>query len=102
MEQKSCDEVREVLALIGEKWSLLTLFELRDGSVRFNELRRMLSPITQRMLSASLRNLESGGLVTRTVYPTVPPQVEYAATTAGKDLLAIVGQVEGWVATYRT
>jgi DNA-binding HxlR family transcriptional regulator len=97
-----CDEAREVLALIGEKWSLVALFELRNGSVRFNELRRALAPITQRMLSASLRNLESGGLITRTVYPTVPPQVEYAITAAGKDLLAIVGQIDGWVATYRS
>ncbi|MFI5733583.1 winged helix-turn-helix transcriptional regulator [Kribbella sp. NPDC051587] len=80
---------------------MLALFELRDGAKGFNELRRTLAPITQRMLSTSLRNLESAGLVTRTVYPTLPPQVEYAVTAAGKDLLAIVGQIEGWVTTYR-
>jgi DNA-binding HxlR family transcriptional regulator len=54
----------------------------------------------RRPLSTSLRNLESAGLVTRTVHPTVPPQVEYAVTAAGKDLLAIAGRVEGWVTTY--
>jgi DNA-binding HxlR family transcriptional regulator len=53
------------------------------------------------VLSTSLPNLESAGLVTRTVDPTVPPQVEYAVTAAGKDLLAIAGQIEGWATTYR-
>ncbi|HET6987684.1 MAG TPA: helix-turn-helix domain-containing protein [Kribbella sp.] len=91
-----CEVVKQTLALIGEKWSVLALSELRDGPVRFNELRRTLAPITQRMLSASLRNLEAGGLITRTVRPTVPPQVEYAATPAGHDLLDILNQVATW------
>jgi DNA-binding HxlR family transcriptional regulator len=91
-----CDLIRETLALIGEKWSLLVLFELRNGPVRFNELRRILTPVTQRMLSSSLRGLEHDGLVTRTVHPTAPPQVNYALTTAGRDLNAALQHIAHW------
>jgi DNA-binding HxlR family transcriptional regulator len=96
----SCDLVRETLALIGEKWSMQVLFGLRNGPVRFNELRRTLTPVTQRMLSSSLRGLEHDGLITRTVHPTVPPQVEYALTEPGRALNAAIQHVAHWANTH--
>jgi DNA-binding HxlR family transcriptional regulator len=96
----SCELVRSTLAMIGEKWSMQVLFELRNGPVRFNELRRILTPVTQRMLSSSLRALERDGLVTRTVHPTVPPQVEYALTPAGRDLNTAIHHVALWAETH--
>ena len=81
------------MAMIGEKWSIQVLFELRNGPVRFNELRRILAPVTQRMLSSSLRTLERDGLITRTVYPTVPPQVDYTLTEPGRALNTAIHRV---------
>jgi DNA-binding HxlR family transcriptional regulator len=85
-----------VLSLIGDKWSLLVLGHLADRPLRFNELRRVLAPITQRMLSQSLRALERDGLVSRTVYPTVPPKVEYAMTDVGRSFNGVVGVIAAW------
>ncbi|NEA30928.1 helix-turn-helix domain-containing protein [Streptomyces sp. SID13031] len=96
----SCELVRSTLTLIGEKWSMQVLFELRNGPVRFNELRRILTPVTQRMLSSSLRGLEHDGLVTRTVHATVPPQVEYALTEPGRALNAALQHVAHWAETH--
>lgn len=97
---ESCGLIRDVLALIGEKWSVIVLDLLRDGPLRFNELRRAAAPVTQRMLSASLRGLERHGLTTRTVYPTVPPKVEYELTEAGRALNSVVYGVAGWSDRY--
>lgn len=97
---ESCGLIRDVLALIGEKWSVIVLDQLRDGPLRFNELRRAAAPVTQRMLSASLRGLERDGLITRTVYPTVPPKVEYELTEAGRALNSLVYGVAGWADRY--
>ncbi|GAB2572255.1 winged helix-turn-helix transcriptional regulator [Kribbella endophytica] len=91
-----CDLARTVLSLIGDKWSLLVLGHLADQPLRFNELRRVLAPITQRMLSQSLRALERDGLVSRTVYPTVPPKVEYAVTEVGRSFNGVVGVIAAW------
>lgn len=88
------------MAMIGEKWSMQVLFELRNGPVRFNELRRILTPVTQRMLSSSLRTLEHNGLITRTVHPTVPPQVAYALTTPGQALNTAIHHIALWADTY--
>lgn len=96
----SCELIRSTMAMIGEKWSMQVLFELRNGPVRFNELRRLLTPVTQRMLSSSLRTLERDGLITRTVHPTVPPQVEYALTDAGEALNTAIHHVALWADTY--
>jgi DNA-binding HxlR family transcriptional regulator len=76
---------RTVLAVFGDKWALLVLGALRsrDEPVRFNELRRLLSGVTQKMLTRTLRTLERNGLVSRTVYPTIPPKVEYRLTELG-------------------
>ncbi|TXS48543.1 transcriptional regulator [Streptomyces sp. uw30] len=88
--------LRDVLARIGDKWSVIVICRLHGQPRRFNELRRLTEAITQRMLSATLRNLERDGLVTRTVYPTVPPQVEYALTERGGSLHAVLYQLVDW------
>jgi DNA-binding HxlR family transcriptional regulator len=79
---------RTVLETLANKWALLVLSLLRghEGPLRFNELRRRLEGITQKMLTQTLRILERDGLVSRTVYPTVPPRVEYAVTTLGAEV----------------
>jgi DNA-binding HxlR family transcriptional regulator len=82
-----CQAVSEVLSRIGDKWSVLVVVTLGDGPKRFNEIRRALGSISQRMLTLTLRGLERDGLVTRTVFPTVPPRVDYALTELGNTLL---------------
>src|SRR5712675_1819143 len=88
--------LRDVLAQIGDKWSVILICRLDGQPRRFNELRRLAEGITQRMLSATLRHLERDGLVQRTVYATVPPQVEYALTERGRSLHAILYQLVEW------
>ena len=83
---ESCVAVREVLDRVGDKWSVLVVGLLSDGPLRFSELRRNIEGISQRMLTLTLRGLERDGLVTRTVYPVVPPHVEYELTKLGLDL----------------
>src|ERR1700745_1322902 len=82
-----CRAVSDVLAPIGDKWSVLVVTRLGNGPLRFNELRRAIGGISQRMLTLTLRGLERDGLVTRTVFPTIPPRVDYALTPLGRDLL---------------
>jgi DNA-binding HxlR family transcriptional regulator len=88
--------LRDVLARIGDKWSVIVICRLDGQPRRFNELRRLAEGITQRMLSATLHHLERDGLVRRTVYPTVPPQVEYALTERGRSLHTILYQLVDW------
>jgi DNA-binding HxlR family transcriptional regulator len=88
--------VREVLDLVGDKWSLLVIHMLGGGTRRFRDLRRMIDGISQRMLTVTLRGLERDGLVTRTVHPTVPPRVEYALTPMGHTLLATACTLVQW------
>ncbi|GAA1658712.1 helix-turn-helix domain-containing protein [Nonomuraea maheshkhaliensis] len=90
------DLIRGVLERIGDKWSVIVICQLGDTTRRFNELRRMSAPITQRMLSATLRGLERDGLVTRTVHDTKPPRVDYALTPRGTSLLEVVRALAGW------
>jgi DNA-binding HxlR family transcriptional regulator len=78
---------REVLGRIGDKWSLYVIHLLGDGTKRFSELRRHIGGITPRMLTVTIRSLERDGLISRTVYPVVPPRVEYALTPLGESLL---------------
>src|ERR1700677_5050284 len=82
-----CRAVSDVLARIGDKWSVLVVSRLGEGPLRLNELRRSIGGISQRMLTLTLRGLERDGLVTRTVFPTIPPRVDYALTPLGRDLL---------------
>jgi DNA-binding HxlR family transcriptional regulator len=89
-------EAREILALVGDKWSVYIVAVLGDGPRRFSELRRTIEGISQRMLTLTLRGLERDGLVLRTVHPTVPPSVEYALTTLGRTLIAPVMELVAW------
>jgi DNA-binding HxlR family transcriptional regulator len=91
-----CRAISDVLARIGDKWSVLVVSRLGSGSMRFNELRRSIGGISQRMLTLTLRGLERDGLVTRTVFPTIPPRVDYALTPLGRDLLEPVSALGEW------
>jgi len=91
-----CRAISDVLARIGDKWSVLVVSRLGEGPLRFNELRRQIGGISQRMLTLTLRGLERDGLITRTVFPTVPPRVDYALTALGRDLLNPVSALGAW------
>jgi len=97
-----CRAVSEVLARVGDKWTILVVNELGQGPHRFNEIRRALGSISQRMLTLTLRGLERDGLVTRTVFPTIPPKVEYALTPLGRSLLVPVSGIGLWARQNRT
>lgn len=88
--------MRNVVAQIGDKWSLLILFALVDGSDRFNALKSRIEGISQRMLTQTLRDLERDGYVNRTVYPEVPVRVEYALTELGRDLVKPLYELVCW------
>lgn len=88
--------VRDVLDCIGDRWSLLTLLVLADGTLRFTEVKRAIGDISQRMLAQTLRTLERDGYVTREVHPTIPPKVEYTLTELGESLLAKVRPLIHW------
>src|SRR4051812_24772688 len=83
---EGCRMVSSVLARVGDKWSVLVVMSLGQGPKRFNELRRMIDGVSQRMLTLTLRGLERDGLVTRTVFPTIPPRVDYELTDLGRSL----------------
>lgn len=87
---------RAVLERVGDKWSLYAIFALGDGTRRFTELRRSIDGVSQRMLTVTLRGLERDGIVSRTVYPVIPPRVEYALTPMGRTLLDAVGALIAW------
>ncbi|MBB5874148.1 DNA-binding HxlR family transcriptional regulator [Allocatelliglobosispora scoriae] len=89
-------QVREILDRVGDKWSLAIVNELGGGTRRFTELKRAIHGISQRMLTASLRNLERDGLVSRTVYPVVPPRVDYELTGLGHTFLKTAWSLMSW------
>ncbi|MDF3810908.1 MULTISPECIES: helix-turn-helix domain-containing protein [Rhodopseudomonas] len=91
-----CQGVAPVFARIGDKWSVYVIMLLGDGPRRFNELKRMVGGISQRMLTLTLRGLERDGLVTRTVFPTIPPRVDYELTDLGRGLSVPVKQLGRW------
>src|SRR5215813_2713499 len=93
---EECRAVSEVLERVGDKWSVLVVVMLGDGPRRFNELRRAIATISQRMLTLTLRGLERDGLVTRTVFPTIPPRVDYDLTELGRSLLKPVDALGRW------
>lgn len=92
-----CGAISEILARIGDKWTVLVVELLANGPMRFSEMRRAIGTISQRMLTLTLRGLERDGLVTRTVYPTVPPKVEYELTARGRTLRGPLCGVAEWV-----
>ena len=91
-----CRAVSEVLSRVGDKWSVLVVTKLGSGTKRFNELRREIGGISQRMLTLTLRGLERDGLVTRKIIPTSPLGVEYDLTALGRDLLQPVSALGAW------
>ena len=98
----ACPAVREVLNRVGDKWSVQIVALLGDGSMRFSELRRSIEGISQRMLTLTLRGLERDGLITRTVFPEIPPRVDYELTRLGQTLLDPISALAEWAAAYRT
>jgi DNA-binding HxlR family transcriptional regulator len=95
-ETENCRAVADVLARVGDKWTVYVVRYLSNGPMRFNEIRRSIGGISQRMLTLTLRGLERDGLVTRTVYPTIPPKVEYELTELGRTLIAPLQPVGEW------
>ncbi|GGC68577.1 winged helix-turn-helix transcriptional regulator [Undibacterium terreum] len=91
-----CIAARQILDRVGDKWSIYIVMMLSEGPVRFNQLKRSIEGISQRMLTLTLRSLERDGLVTRTVFPTVPQSVEYALTDLGSTLLEPVSALAQW------
>jgi DNA-binding HxlR family transcriptional regulator len=99
--REGCQRVGEILARVGDKWTVLVVVMLGQGPMRFSELRRRIGSISQRMLTLTLRGLERDGLVTRTVFPTIPPRVDYELTDLGRDLLIPVAALGDWAIRHR-
>jgi DNA-binding HxlR family transcriptional regulator len=93
---EDCRAVSSVLARVGDKWSVLIIVLLGDGPKRFNEIKRMIGGISQRMLTLTLRGLERDGLVKRTQFPTIPPRVDYELTQLGQSLWETVKPLGAW------
>src|ERR1700755_1618247 len=91
-----CRVVRGILDRVGDKWSLLVIAALDEGPVRFNELRRQVEGISQRMLTITLRGLERDGLISRTIFPTITARVDYELTEVGRPLLGPVIALATW------
>ena len=100
-ETNTCKLVSDVLARIGDKWTVFVVRLLSERPMRFNELKREIGGISQRMLTLTLRGLERDGLVTRTVFPTVPPRVDYALTDLGRTLIEMLRGMGEWAVTHR-
>lgn len=88
--------VETTLKIIGDKWKVLILRDLFTGTKRFNELKRSLSDVTQKMLTQQLRELENDGIIHREVYPVVPPKVEYSLTELGNTLKPVIDSMYDW------
>jgi DNA-binding HxlR family transcriptional regulator len=96
-----CRGVASILARVGDKWSVFVIMLLGAGPRRFNEIKRMVGGISQRMLTLTLRGLERDGLVTRTVFPTIPPRVDYELTDLGRGLSQPVEALGKWAYAHR-
>jgi DNA-binding HxlR family transcriptional regulator len=88
--------VERTLSLIDGKWKIVVLYKLLRGTLRFNELRRLIPTVTQRMLTHQLRELEADGLIIRTVYAQVPPRVEYSLSSRGRSLEPVILALKHW------
>jgi DNA-binding HxlR family transcriptional regulator len=97
----ACRPVNAILARIGDKWSVLVVSYLGNGTMRFSELRRAIDGISQKMLTTTLRGLERDGYVTRAVTPTIPPRVDYALTDLGRELLVPLRALGEWAVANR-
>lgn len=92
--------IEKALNMFGEKWKFLIIRELLEGKKRFSELKRNIEAISQKVLTQNLRSLEASGLISRTVYPEIPPRVEYALTELGFSLKPIMDAIRSWGDTY--
>ncbi len=96
-----CRASLETLARIGDKWTVLVVGALSLGPIRYSQMRRVVEGISQRMLTLTLKGLERDGLVSRTVYPTIPPRVEYELTDLGRTLIVPLRAVHAWTVEHR-
>jgi DNA-binding HxlR family transcriptional regulator len=97
-----CRRIGDILARIGDKWTILVLAALGDERMRFKALHRAVDGISQRMLTVTLRHLEEDGIVIRTVYPTIPPKVEYELSARGRSLKQALTPIGRWVLDNRS
>jgi DNA-binding HxlR family transcriptional regulator len=102
LEQLPKCPVETTLALIGEKWKILIIRDLLNGTKRFGELKKSCSGISQKVLTTNLRAMEDDGLVSRKVFPQVPPRVEYTLTDVGYSLAAVLNAMASWGTDYKT
>jgi DNA-binding HxlR family transcriptional regulator len=93
---EACKAEVETLARIGDKWTVLVVGALAKGPIRYNEIRRRVEGISQRMLTLTLKGLEQDGLVIRTMYPTIPPRVDYELTDLGRKLIVPLRALAKW------
>ncbi|MBQ8648131.1 MAG: helix-turn-helix transcriptional regulator [Oscillospiraceae bacterium] len=100
MELPACP-VETTLLLIGDKWKVLILRDLMEGTKRFGELRRSIGTVSQKVLTAQLRDMEAKGLLTRKVYAEVPPRVEYTLTETGRSIKPVLDAMADWGAAYQ-
>lgn len=96
-----CKGLAEVLSSVGDKWTILVVGALSKGELRYNEIQRRVSGISQRMLTLTLKRLELDGIVTRTLFPSVPPRVDYELTELGQTLRAALVPLHAWAARNR-
>jgi DNA-binding HxlR family transcriptional regulator len=96
-----CRSVGDILGRVGDKWAVMVIVTLADGSQRFNELRRGIGTVSQKMLTATLRGLERDGYLKRTVTPTIPPRVDYELTQLGRDVLTPLNELAQWALARR-
>ncbi len=93
-----CKGLADVLASVGDKWTIMVVGALSKGALRYNEIQRRVSGVSQRMLTLTLKRLEADGLVTRTLFPSVPPRVDYELTELGQTLRAALVPLHTWAA----
>jgi DNA-binding HxlR family transcriptional regulator len=98
---QDADFIREILDLVGDKWSVLIIGTLAGGPTRYSELADAIPGISQRMLTLTLKQLQRNGLLNRTAYPEVPPRVEYSLTAMGTSLLSTVLELAAWSADHQ-
>jgi DNA-binding HxlR family transcriptional regulator len=101
LNEPGCTTIREVLARIGDKWSVFVITLLGEGTMRYTDLQRSIEGVSHRMLTLTLRQLERDGLVERVVYPVVPPRVEYSLTALGRTLLVPLVALADWAGVHR-
>ncbi|MET0597300.1 MAG: helix-turn-helix domain-containing protein [Mesorhizobium sp.] len=98
-ESEDCRAVSDILSRVGDKWTVLVVGYLSAGPMRFSELRRSIGGISQKMLTTTLRGLERDGFLTRTVFPSIPPRVDYELTPLGRELQGPVNALGEWART---